>query len=386
MLSDTVGDQVAEWRKRAGWSRERLAEECAKAGMPELSPSVINNIETGRTKGRQARRRFVSVDELAVIAAVLGIPPVLLLAPYPHAGQVEICPGRVVPSGEAAEWISGTSTIFPSDNESQDRPVRWSDAVWPLNYLRSHNQLFVHRRTTWHNLRMMFVNPRIEREHPDPESDRGPAYWEARQMAEIVRLDELDKRIQVARNHMRDSGWPVPDLPNWLAHLDAQPDPRLLPDVGSPELEVAVQEFATAESDLLLDLHTRYQLARQREEMAYADYREIGEDLAKATEDELVETQRLREMAERNWMEAAIAARRLAAKIELNRTDATGSDTPDLSDQLVAQYERGVSIQALTEWSGRPYGWVQRVLTERGVRLRGRAEDHQRWPKVGKKK
>ena len=49
-----------------------LAERCAALGMPELNRDVIANIESGR-------RRSVTVDEVFVLAAALGVSPGYLL-------------------------------------------------------------------------------------------------------------------------------------------------------------------------------------------------------------------------------------------------------------------------------------------------------------------
>lgn len=41
-----------------------------------------------------------------------------------------------------------------------------------------------------------------------------------------------------------------------------------------------------------------------------------------------------------------------------------------LMDDLKAKYERGATIRALAEATGRSYGWVHRLLEESGVTLR----------------
>ena len=46
---------------------------------------------------------------------------------------------------------------------------------------------------------------------------------------------------------------------------------------------------------------------------------------------------------------------------------------PDLDAvDLKKKYEKGASIRALAESTGRSYGFVHRVLSENGVTLRGR--------------
>ena len=50
----------------------------------------------------------------------------------------------------------------------------------------------------------------------------------------------------------------------------------------------------------------------------------------------------------------------------------TGTDRDKLGSQLVKEYEKGVSIRALAEETGRSYGFIHQVLSESGVTLRGR--------------
>src|SRR3712207_9382281 len=51
----------------------------------------------------------------------------------------------------------------------------------------------------------------------------------------------------------------------------------------------------------------------------------------------------------------------------------TGVARDKLASDLKKKYEKGASIRALAESTGRPYGFVHRVLSESGVTLRGRA-------------
>ena len=50
----------------------------------------------------------------------------------------------------------------------------------------------------------------------------------------------------------------------------------------------------------------------------------------------------------------------------------TGSARDKLANDLRKKYEKGASIRALAEATGRSYGFVHRVLSESGVQLRGR--------------
>lgn len=56
---------------------------------------------------------------------------------------------------------------------------------------------------------------------------------------------------------------------------------------------------------------------------------------------------------------------RLGARITASARDKLAAD-------LKKKYERGASIRALAESTGRSYGFIHRVLSESGVQLRGR--------------
>jgi len=53
-------------------------------------------------------------------------------------------------------------------------------------------------------------------------------------------------------------------------------------------------------------------------------------------------------------------------------TRVTGDDRSKLATNMAQRYDAGESIRSLATSSGRSYGFVHRLLTETGVRLRGR--------------
>ena len=54
----------------------------------------------------------------------------------------------------------------------------------------------------------------------------------------------------------------------------------------------------------------------------------------------------------------------------------TGTARNTLASELAKKYEKGASIRALAESTGRSYGFVHRVLSESGVTLRSRGGAH----------
>jgi hypothetical protein len=53
-------------------------------------------------------------------------------------------------------------------------------------------------------------------------------------------------------------------------------------------------------------------------------------------------------------------------------TRVTGADRSELATDLKSRYDAGESIRSLAAATGRSYGFVHRLLTETGVKLRGR--------------
>lgn len=53
-------------------------------------------------------------------------------------------------------------------------------------------------------------------------------------------------------------------------------------------------------------------------------------------------------------------------------TRVTGNDRDKLATDLKSRYDSGESIRSLAAATGRSYGFIHRLLTETGVKLRGR--------------
>jgi transcriptional regulator with XRE-family HTH domain len=61
-----IGQRIRSLRRGRGWTAQRLAEECAREGMPSLSRGTIAKIETGV-------RKSVKTEELIALARSLGV-------------------------------------------------------------------------------------------------------------------------------------------------------------------------------------------------------------------------------------------------------------------------------------------------------------------------
>lgn len=118
-VSETVGRRVREARKRLRWSVEELAEACARVGGGQLTVDALYALESGRRDPKtRRRRRSVTVDELFVLAAALGPPPVDLLVPPDLAEDApyEVAPSVTTTAGRARQWIGGH--VFLIDPET----------------------------------------------------------------------------------------------------------------------------------------------------------------------------------------------------------------------------------------------------------------------------
>ena len=62
----------------------------------------------------------------------------------------------------------------------------------------------------------------------------------------------------------------------------------------------------------------------------------------------------------------------MAADTLRKGTRVTGEDRSKLATDMAQRYGAGESIRSLATSTGRSYGFVHRLLTETGVRLRGR--------------
>jgi transcriptional regulator with XRE-family HTH domain len=79
-ISDLIADQIRDLRRREGLTREELAAAARGQGLPATFTAVaLGNVETGRRDHEGRRRREVTVDELAALAAAAGRSPLDLL-------------------------------------------------------------------------------------------------------------------------------------------------------------------------------------------------------------------------------------------------------------------------------------------------------------------
>jgi transcriptional regulator with XRE-family HTH domain len=105
-LSDIVAGRVRELRQRWGWSAARLAERCAEVGAPQLTASVIANIESGRRDKQGRRRREVTVDEARYLGLALSVPIDVLMQKEgaPSADEQDLVGAVIVADLGGGRW------------------------------------------------------------------------------------------------------------------------------------------------------------------------------------------------------------------------------------------------------------------------------------------
>jgi transcriptional regulator with XRE-family HTH domain len=118
-----IGATVARCRKDAEMTAQQLAERCGALGAP-IHRTTITKIENGRP-------RF-DLGELLILAAALGVPPIVLLYPDIPDGEIEVLPGWTAGSWTAVNWATGTKVTNHStspDTWPETRGARLIDSV-----------------------------------------------------------------------------------------------------------------------------------------------------------------------------------------------------------------------------------------------------------------
>jgi transcriptional regulator with XRE-family HTH domain len=100
-----AGRRIREARQRRGWTAKDLADRCAEAGAPQVSATVITNLETRRRATRE-----ITVDEVLTLARVLEVPPLQLIVPLDASETLEVLPAVHMNAPEAVHWIGGDTS------------------------------------------------------------------------------------------------------------------------------------------------------------------------------------------------------------------------------------------------------------------------------------
>jgi hypothetical protein len=147
---------------------------------------MIADLENGR-------RATVSVAELLILAAALGVEPVLLVVPLGRQPTVEILPGREAGTWQATQWVSGRGGI--PDLVAAAPPSRY------VGLYDQHRQLVRDiADSLW----------RIEALQDDPEA--------LERLSGVRR--SLERALASVRRDLCSLDLIPPELPPELAHID----------------------------------------------------------------------------------------------------------------------------------------------------------------------
>ncbi|MGH3403796.1 MAG: helix-turn-helix domain-containing protein [Streptosporangiaceae bacterium] len=144
--SDLIGQRVKAIRDARGWSAEQLASRCAEIGAPEVTRSVIANIETGRRDTTGKRRREVTVDEMLTLAYALEVQPLVLFVPLSGDETLQVTTTTQLGVIDALAWVDGgaeagvrflAGQAAPKTDEDRERWRRIRASSRPLNLLRA---------------------------------------------------------------------------------------------------------------------------------------------------------------------------------------------------------------------------------------------------------
>jgi transcriptional regulator with XRE-family HTH domain len=113
-ITRIIAREVRRHRDRRKMSQQQLADRTAELGMPIPRP-VLANFERGR-------RDSVSVAEVLVLAAALGVSPMELICPVGYDDEIELLPARKVDPLQASRWIDGELVVDVTGPTADFRP------------------------------------------------------------------------------------------------------------------------------------------------------------------------------------------------------------------------------------------------------------------------
>lgn len=155
-------------------SAQQLADACEKLGAP-LARTVISNIENGR-------RGNVSVAEVMILAAALGVPPAALVFPVGHVDEVEYLPGQAAAPLSVLDWWNGDQTTGST----------------ALALLRRHRDLESRIRGLYRGIWEQAISEHRWQAEPD-----GPEAEAAREVARDLTAQLHGLRDEIARRGLR---------------------------------------------------------------------------------------------------------------------------------------------------------------------------------------
>lgn len=198
LTASRIGERVAYFRKQVGdkgITAQALADRCAKLGHP-LDRTVIAKLEKGM-------RQSVTVADLLVLSAALGVPPIALVVPVDQEETVEMLPGRNVPTYEAMTWFTGERRFPGASGSAEDT----EDPAMIRTYRAHAKQVDSWNQQTGQAARWAAAA------EDDPAAEARATWYAAA-------IPAVEEDIARARRELRRYGLRLPELPAGLAHID----------------------------------------------------------------------------------------------------------------------------------------------------------------------
>lgn len=176
-------------------STQQLSDACAALGY-RIGRSVLANFES-------QRRPTVSVAELLVLAAALGVPPTALVVPIDQSERMEILPGQGVPTFEAMTWFTGERRQVWAR-----KPINRPDEFAVVDIYRAHD-----RATAEWLSQTNLAEQAMAKAASDPAAE-GRIKWF------MTVADGAVAELRRIRGEMRKLNARLPALPEGLRHID----------------------------------------------------------------------------------------------------------------------------------------------------------------------
>lgn len=217
-----IAESVRHHRKLRGMSAQQLADSCSELGYSGMTRSVIANLETGA-------RDSLSIPEWLILAAALGVPPLLLLYPLGRTDEKS----EVLPGVELSPWegLLYAETGHHRKNEpTEDKTIQ---------LFRSHENGVQQWRRVSAELRdidrvlagepravLKPRHPSLRDGEPDPADDQ--RHLAAARTSLAANVDLQIQGIRLIRDAIKTAGLLPPPLPPGLRYLDAGDDGEIL--------------------------------------------------------------------------------------------------------------------------------------------------------------
>lgn len=210
----SVAASIEHYRERRGVSVQWLADRCSELGLPTKRSALAALLGLGT-------RRRISVQEIAIFARALEVPPLLLLFPVYSGERVEVLPGVEADAIVAAGWFEGR------ESASAMVPALGGVRAGDFDALRLYER-YSHAAATFQtNNRLLAIAGHEAALRGDATSE--DVTLAARPAWRALRL------MREAREAIVAAGLRQPSLPPGLDDTEGWDEPSRLPAVGAVE-------------------------------------------------------------------------------------------------------------------------------------------------------